>query len=94
MKKLGGGLTEPPPWTSRGQTLACLGAWLTESPGSESWRAKESRKAGQSSRKTALAEQRALAGSQEKRESLCPLEEGTGHSGGLQGYHEFTEGES
>ena len=29
----GGGLAEPLLWTSTGQTLACLGAWLTESLG-------------------------------------------------------------
>ena len=37
---------------------------------------------------------RALAGTQEKKESLCPLEEGAGHSGELQGYHEVMQGES
>ena len=45
-------------------------------------------------KKTGLAEQRALAGSQEKKESLRTLEAGGGHSGGLLGYHEFTQGES
>jgi len=44
--------------------------------------------------KTGLAEQRAVAGTQEKKESLWPLEEGAGHSGGLQGYHEVMQGES
>ena len=45
-------------------------------------------------KKPGLTEQRALAGTQEKRESLCPLEEGAGHSGGQQGYHEVMQAES
>jgi len=45
-----GRLTELPPWSSTGQTLACLEAWLTESLGRQSWGAKDSRKAGHSSR--------------------------------------------
>jgi len=45
-------------------------------------------------KKTGLAEQRALAGTQEKKESLCPLEEEAGHSGGLQGYCEVMQGVS
>ena len=44
--------------------------------------------------KTGLAEQRVLAGTQEKKDSLCPLEEGVGHSGGLQGYREVMQGGS
>jgi len=43
---------------------------------------------------TGLAEQRALAGTKERKESLCPSEEGAGHSEGLQGYHEVVQGES
>jgi len=42
-------------------------------------------------KKTGLAEQRAMAGTQEKKESLCPLEEVEGNSGGLQGCCEVTE---
>jgi len=45
-------------------------------------------------KKTSLDEQRALAGTQEKEESLSPLEEGAGNSGGLQRYHEVMQGES
>ena len=44
-------------------------------------------------KKTSLAEQRALAGTQEKTESLRPLEEGEGNSGGLQGCREVMQGE-
>ena len=42
-------------------------------------------KEGPAGEKTGLAEQRALAGTQETKESLWPLEEGAGNSGGLQG---------
>lgn len=34
-------LTELPPQSSRGKTLACLGDWLTESPGKQFWKGKE-----------------------------------------------------
>lgn len=44
-------------------------------------------------KKTSLNEQRDTAGAQEKQESLCPLE-GTGHSGGLQGYCEVMQSEN
>jgi len=39
-----------------------------------------------------VAEQRALAGTQEKKMSLCPLEEGAGYLGGLEGYSEVIQG--
>ena len=45
-------------------------------------------------KKIGLAEERALDGTQENKESFCPLEEGAGHSGGLQRYHEVMQGES
>jgi len=44
-------------------------------------------------KKTGLAEQGALFGTQEKK-SLCSLEEGACHLGGLQGYREVLQGES
>ena len=43
--------------------------------------------------KTSLNEQRALAGSQDKKESLCPLKEEIGHSGGLEAYREIMQEE-
>ena len=45
-------------------------------------------------RKASLAEHRALARTQDRRKSLCPLEEGTGNSGALQAYCEVMQGES
>ena len=44
-------------------------------------------------KKTSLSEQGALAGTQDKKESLCPLEDVAGHSGG-QGCNEVIQGES
>lgn len=43
---------------------------------------------------TNLAEQRALAGIQGKKEILWPLEVGAGNSGCMQGYQEVMQGEN
>lgn len=47
----GTGSADLPPWTSKGQTLSCLGAWLTESLRRQSERAERARKATHSSRR-------------------------------------------